>query len=265
MIHKEAGIHLSGAKKALLVGRLAPRLRELGVRSFHQYYQHVTEPDRRELVKMLDCISTNETRFFREPQHFDLIADSVVPEWTRRAARGLRDRRVRAWSAACSSGEEPYSLAMCLLHHFPPQSGWHVEILATDISTRALEKAKRATWPVERAKEIPNDYLKRFMLRGTRGQEGRMKPGPELRAVVRFGRLNLNDAAYPLNGAYDLVFCRNVLIYFEPEGRRVVIDRLLSYLSPDGLLFVGHAETLAGAGSSARIVSPSVYAIGSEE
>lgn len=258
LIRREAGIHLTQEKRALLVARLAPRLRDLGLKSFHHYYLRVAEEDENELVCLLDRISTNETRFFRGPQHFEFIASKLVGTWVDRASRGLMHRKVRAWSAACSTGEEPYSLAMCLLAALPV--GWEVDILATDISTRALEQARSATWPVARSAEIAPNLLQRFVLRGTRSREGMIKMGPEVRAAVRFARLNLNDEAYPLSEPFDLIFCRNVLIYFDIETRPRIMRQLFGHLAPEGLLFVGHAETLVGADLGARVVIPTVYA-----
>ena len=259
LIHQEAGIWLSPVKKALLAGRLARRLRELGLASYGDYYE-IVRADEAERMHMLDCISTNETHFFREPRHFDLLAESVYPAWQAGAEAGRRPRRVRAWSAACSTGDEPYTLAMSLLQAFPPGSGWEIEILATDLSTRALERARQAVWPIAKSKEIPPVHLKAFMLRGTGDQEGLMKAGPEIRSVVRFARLNLNDEAYPAVGQFDLLFCRNVLIYFAPPTKARVVERLLGHLAPSGYLFLGHAESLAAMTGRLRTVVPTVYA-----
>ena len=255
LIQREAGIFLSEVKEALLVGRLSRRLRELGLRNFGAYHRLVQE-DETERVRMLDAICTNETHFFREPRQFEFLERQVFPAWRAEAERGERTRTVRAWSAACSTGEEPFSVAMLLLDHLP---GWNVEILATDLSTRVLEKARAALFPLERSAEIPPEYLKRFMLRGVGPQDGRMKAGPELRAVVRFQRLNLNDESYAAPQALDLVLCRNVLIYFRPETKARVVERLLRHLSPRGHLFLGHAESASGLGVRVRSVGPNVY------
>ncbi|MFI5119141.1 MAG: CheR family methyltransferase [Thermoanaerobaculia bacterium] len=260
LILGESGIRLADVKKALLTGRLGRRLRELGLTSFGEYLTRV-EADESELIRMLDLISTNETRFFRESRQFELLDSDVLPGWAAEAADGKRPRRIRVWSAGCSTGEEPYSVAMLLLSHFPKD--WDMEILATDLSTRVLERARAAIWPLSKAKEISPAFLKTFMLRGTGPEEGKMKAGPEVRALVRFGRLNLNDASYEVEGPFDLILCRNVLIYFDPEGKRRVIGRLLSHLSPTGFLFVGHAESLNGITDRVRAVMPSVYTAGS--
>src|SRR5262249_23210895 len=148
------------------------------------------------------------------------------------------------WSAACSSGEEPYSIAMSLLSHF--SSSWELHILATDISTRVLKRAEEAVWPLERSSQIPPAYLKAYMLRGTKSQEGKMKAAPELRAIVELKRFNLNAESYPHREGFELVFCRNVLIYFDVPQRRHVLERLADCLAPGGLLFLGHAETACG-------------------
>jgi len=150
-------------------------------------------------------------------------------------------------------------MAMSLLHHFPASAGWTVEVLATDISTRVLDKARAATWAIERAGQIPPAYLKRFMLRGTGEHENRMKAGPELRNVVRFQQLNLQADSYAVGDGFDLIFCRNVMIYFNAASKEHVVTRLLGRLAEDGLLFLGHAESLTGMRDQPRAVIPTVY------
>jgi chemotaxis protein methyltransferase CheR len=261
LIEREAGIHLSGAKKALVIARLSRRLRALGLSSFGAYYEIVSDPrGADERVHMLDAISTNETSFFRELKHFDFLVREVLPAWREAAAAGRRPRFVRVWSAGCSTGEEPYSLAMVLLTHLPPTDGWRIEILATDLSTRVLDRARAGIWPVEKAEAIPGEYRRAFMLRGVRDQEGTMKAGPELRRVVRFAQLNLTAENYPVPHGCDLLFCRNVLIYFDQPIRVQVTSRLIGHLQPAGYLFLGHAETLhASCTADLATVMPTVY------
>jgi chemotaxis protein methyltransferase CheR len=255
LIHRVAGIHLAPCKKALLAGRLSRRMRELGVPTLSAYYRRV-QGDPGELTRMLDAISTNETHFFREPAHFDLLSRTLLPAWCAEGEAGTRPRRLRAWSAACSTGQEPFTLAMVLLAEL---EGWDVEILASDLSTAVLERARKAVWPLSLAREIPDRYRRGFMLRGTGPAEGTMKAGPELREVVRFARVNLVDpTAFPA-GRYDLVFCRNVLIYFDAPTRRAVVERLIDRLAPGGLLFVGHAESLVNVTRRVRPLAPTVY------
>jgi chemotaxis protein methyltransferase CheR len=261
LIREETGIFLSDAKQELLVSRLAPRLRELGLTSFLDYYNRIAEDgDLEERTRMVDRIATNETQFFREPRHFEYLEQVVLPEWRARAEAGDMSRRVRAWSCACATGEEPYSLAMTLLTHLPPSAGWDVSILATDISTKALDRAQRGVWSIDRADHIPDAYRKAFMLRGTRSQEGRMAADTALRSVIDFERFNLSQDRYPYEGELDLIFCRNVLIYFDPEGRTHVLDELSHCLAPHGLLFLGHAETASGLSGRLRPVQPTIYA-----
>jgi chemotaxis protein methyltransferase CheR len=261
LIYEKAGIYLAAPKRALVDSRLAKRIRELGLDSFAAYYHHVAEDrDGAELIQMLDRISTNETRFFREPRQFEFLETQIIADWTAEAAAGMRLRRIIAWSAGCSTGEEPYSLAMVLRDHFPPSAGWEIEILATDLSTRVLDCARTAIWPIAKAEEIPPKYLKPFMLKGKGTQAGKMKPAPEIRSMVRFERLNLNDDVYPVSGSFDLILCRNVLIYFDGPSRLRVIHRLLNHLALSGYFFVGHAETLNGVTDRVRPVMPTVYA-----
>jgi chemotaxis protein methyltransferase CheR len=257
LIYGEAGIYLSEAKQALMAGRLGRRVRALGLPSYADYCQ-LARRDAQERQRLLEAICTHETRFFREPRQFELLEKVIVPEWRRLAAGGQRSRHVRVWSAACSSGEEPFSLAMVLLDHLPAAHGWAVEVLATDLSTRVLAQAREARWPVARAAEIPATYLRRYMLRGTRSQEGFMRAGPALRDAVRFASLNLHDDTYGV-GRFDLVLCRNVLIYFDRAAKAHVLTRLASHLEPGGHLFLGHAETLSASDAGLRLVAPTVY------
>jgi chemotaxis protein methyltransferase CheR len=255
LVERETGIQLPDAKRSLLVGRLARRLRELGLSSFGEYYRLVTsEGGAAERIRMIDRIATNETHFFREPRQFEFLEREVLPAWAARPQD--RGRRVRAWSAACSTGEEPYSIAMSLRAGLP---GWQIDVLATDLSTRVLEEARAAVWPIEQSREIPERHLKAFMLRGVGENQGYMKAGPELRALVRFERVNLHADRYGLDGAFDLIFCRNVLIYFSAEGRAAVVKKLLQHLAPGGQLFLGHAETLDVASFGLRNLGPAVH------
>lgn len=260
LIQREGGIYLSTAKRSLLVRRLGGRVRDLGLSCFAAYYRRVTQgDDPQEKIRMLDCISTNETSFFREPKQFEFLEDTVLPQWKLEADRGSRNRSIRTWSSACSTGQEPYSLAMIFLDHFPAAFGWELEILATDISTKVLAQAKRAIYPIEKVREIPERFLKPFLLRGRSDQLGRIKIHRSIRSIVQFQRLNLNSEHYPVQGLFDLIFCRNVLIYFDPAGKSAVIHRLLNFLAPGGYLFVGHAESLGNLTDRVKAVVPTVY------
>jgi chemotaxis protein methyltransferase CheR len=256
LIERESGISLSAAKLVLVEGRLARRLRELRL-GFGDYYELVVSRED-ERVRMLDLVCTNETHFFRERAQFEFLERRVYTEWEEAAAGRRRARSLRVWSAGCSTGEEPYSLAMSLLTRFPPSAGWSVDILATDLSTRALDRGRSGVWPLERAQEIPTAHLRAYMRKGVGSRDGWLKAGPEIRAVVRFQRSNLSAEA-PADGPFDLVFCRNVMIYFGAALRTRVLERLLSRLGHAGHLFLGHAETLAGHATRTRGVGPSVY------
>jgi len=259
-IQRESGIYLPDSKRTLLIRRLGRRVAELGLDSFSAYYHRAKELGESETVQMIDCLCTHETSFFREAKQFELLAAQILPAWATEAEAGTRPFRVRAWSAACSTGEEPFSLAMLLASALPVEAGWRIEILASDLSTRVLAQAREAVWPAERAGGVPESFRKRFLLRGLNQHEGKVKAAPEIQRLVRFERINLAAPRYPVETGLDLIFCRNVLIYFDPATREGVISRLARHLRPGGLLFLGHAENLAGAaGPDFRPEAPNVY------
>ena len=253
LVYRESGIQIPEQKRELLTARLSRRIRTLGMLRFGQYLELV-EKEPQERLEMLDRLVTNETRFFREPAQFEYLEKEILPRWI--AER--RPRRVRVWSAGCSTGQEPYSIAMILLAKL---EGWDVEVLATDLSGRALRQAMAGVWPIEKAAEIPEHYRKAYMLRGVRSQSGVMSASGAVRAVIRFQRLNLHEAL-PELGLFDLIFCRNVLIYFDAASRTQAVTRILSRLAPHGYLFLGHSESLLSSGRRLRPMAPSVYSRG---
>jgi chemotaxis protein methyltransferase CheR len=257
LVENEIGIHLTSVKQALVNARLLARIRELGLGTFHEYYERVIASPHDELIRFINAICTNETRFFREPTQFEYLRSRLAVAWRREADAGRRPRRLRVWSAACSSGEEPYSLAMQLLAGLPPD--WSLEIVACDISTKVLERAVAAVYPMERVQEIPNELHKRFLLRGVGSRAGSFRIGPEARAAVKFQRENLVTGELSSLGTFDLILCRNVLMYFRPETRRAVVARLLRQLTPTGQLFVGHSESLNGLDLDVVTVAPTIY------
>lgn len=257
VVDRESGIHLSPAKKALVTGRLMPRLRALGLPDFPQYVKLALRDDG-ERARMIDRITTNETSFFREPWQFDFLVGTAIPRWRNEQRAGLRPRRVRVWSAGCSTGEEPFSVAMTLLSELEPE-GWQIEILATDISHRVLESAAAATWRDRRRDEIPTELLHRFMLRGVGSQVGHIRAKDELRRVIRFGWANLTGETFPTIGTFDLVLCRNVLIYFARDTKVKVVERLADHVSVGGYLFSGHAESLQGLSPRVRTLAPTIH------
>lgn len=249
LLYRLAGISLSPAKKALVCGRLAKRIKHHRLDSYGDYFQLLTsgrEPQ--ELQIAIDLLTTNETYFFREPKHFEFLRSRVLP--ARRPGSAFR-----IWSAACSSGEEPYSIAMLLadcLHEAP----W--EIVASDISTRVLERARNGHYAMERAEHIPQEYLRAFCLKGVGRQEGTFMIDKRLRSKVDFRQVNLNEQL-PRLGEFDVIFLRNVMIYFDVETKRKVVQRLMAALKPGGHLLIGHSESLNGVNDDLQVVAPSIY------
>jgi len=249
LIYRIAGINMSPAKKPLVTSRLAKRLQHYGLASYGEYFQMITAANgQTELQTAVDLLTTNETHFFREPKHFDFLRQRILP--ARRPGKPLR-----IWSAACSSGGEPYSIAMMLddvLGHAP----W--EIVASDLSVRVLEQARAGLYPFARVMEIPSRYLSNYCLKGTGSQEGTLLIERKLRERVQFMHHNLTEAP-PKLGEFDVIFLRNVMIYFDQQTKRQVVKRLLSLLRPGGHFLVGHSETLNGINEDLRLVQPAVY------
>jgi chemotaxis protein methyltransferase CheR len=256
LIAELAGLRMAPEKHAFLAHRLSRRLRATGVTSYGDYVERV-KADAEERQAMLEAVTTGETRFFREPAHFELIEKVLAPRWLREAQAGARPKVIRAWSAGCSTGEEPHSLAMTLVGALGDE--WDVQVLATDLSRKSLQVAEAGIYEVGAATQVP-PALMRFVWRGVGSQVGRLCVVPEVRARVRTLQLNLHDAAYPVSGPFELVFCRNVLIYFEAAARRRVLERMAAVLAPGGHLVLGHAESLAGLSLGLESVIPTVYA-----
>lgn len=249
-IHDAAGISLSDAKKPLVSGRLAKRLHILQFDSYGRYFQLIASGEAPEETQIaIDLLTTNETYFFREVRHFEHLR-SVLGE------RKTDAMPFRVWSAACSTGEEPYSIAMVLADLLPPQ-GW--EVLASDISSRVLETARIGHYPMARAAHVPHDYLRRFCLKGIDAEDGTLLVSRVLRECVDFAQINLNSARLPALGRFDVIFLRNVLIYFDGETKRGVLQRVLEHLRPGGYLYIGHSESLHDLGLALRSVAPAIY------
>jgi chemotaxis protein methyltransferase CheR len=259
LVYQQCGINLHEGKRELLQARLNKRLRATGLQSYQEYYQYITSPDSKaEIVQFLDCISTNLTYFFREPKHFEFLEQVAVPELLV-AKRKARNMRIRLWSAGCSTGEEPYSLAMCLLSHFDDAERRDFRILATDISTRVLEIARRGAYTKDRVDKVPAALRQKYLQRRDGvGGEAYFEVAPLLRQVVSFRRLNLKER-YPFSGPFDYIFCRNVMIYFDKPTQQDLVQKMATYLSPGGYLFVGHSESLTGLQHPLQYVRPSVY------
>lgn len=251
LLYKLAGIYLAPSKKVLLVGRLTKRLRALNLASFGDYYRLVAGGEHpQELQTMVDLLTTNETYFFRESKHFDFLRQEILPQ----RARGTA---FEVWSAACSSGEEPYTLAMVLAENLA-DTPW--KITASDISTQVLERARRGHYPMERSQGIPPALLKKYCLKGVREQAGTFLISRELRSRVNFLQVNLIETP-PSVGPFDVIFLRNVMIYFDQDTKRKVVANLLTRLKPGGWFIVGHSETLNGIVEPAQLaaVRPTIY------
>jgi chemotaxis protein methyltransferase CheR len=251
IVYDLCGIHLKEGKEALVRARLMKRLRALGMENFNTYI-HFIESDAgsRELEMMVDVMTTNKTSFFREPAHFDYLRDHVLPL--------VRRRRMRFWTAACSSGEEPYSLAIFIREAVADIDLKDVKILATDISTRMLEKARRATYPKEALQEIPGHLLQKYFVKTPHTAPPMYRVKETVQNMVRLARLNLIDK-WPMKGPFDVIFCRNVMIYFDRPTQQRLINRFWNYLEPGGYLFVGHSEGLSAISHKFQYVRPAVY------
>jgi chemotaxis protein methyltransferase CheR len=252
LAYDKFGLDLRKGKEELVTARLGKRMREGGFESFEEYYQHVVGDRSGEaLVGMIDALATNHTSFLREPAHFEFLKQNVLP--------GLRERpRVELWSAACSTGEEPYTLAFTLCDQWGADGFRKVRILATDISTKVLTAAKNAVYPAERFNSVPPTWLHQFLLRGEGRWKGWYRVKPEVRSQVEFARLNLVET-FSQRSLFPVIFCRNVMIYFDKVTQEAVVDRLAGSLEPGGYLFIGHAESLTGVRHDLTYVKPAVY------
>jgi chemotaxis protein methyltransferase CheR len=250
LIYKIAGIQLSEAKKVLVVGRLTRRLKHYGMTSFAQYYKLVTSHEENgELQTMVDLLTTNETYFFREPKHFDFLANELLP-------KVRPGTPFSVWSAACSSGEEPYTIAMVLAEKFGRSTPW--QVTGSDISTVVLAKARAGHYPLERTEGIPLDYLKKYCLKGVRSEAGTLLISRELRERVSFRQVNLTKPP-PDIGPFDVIFLRNVMIYFDMDTKRLVVNNLITRLKPGGYFIVGHSESLNGITDKLETLRPTIY------
>jgi len=243
LILAEAGIHLNESKRVLVQTRLARRLRSLGFQTYGGYFQYLaTQPaqsgERRE---MINCITTNKTDFFRENHHFEFLRERVIPEIRLRAAGGAA-KKLRVWSAACSTGEEPYSIAVTIRETLGADQSWDVRILASDIDTNVLAAAEAGIYEADRFAQLPAALLRRYFMR--RQIDGALMANDNLKAMIRFRRINFVDPAWPIRATFDVIFCRNVIIYFNRATQERLFERLARYLKPTGYLMVGHSESL---------------------
>jgi chemotaxis protein methyltransferase CheR len=265
MIHEHTGIWLRDGKQVMLASRLSRRLRHYGMSNFAQYYDYVEKvaDDSEEIRELINCVTTNKTSFYREPHHFEFLANSVVPE-VRSAVLHGGPRNIRVWSAACSTGEEPYTIAITLLEAFetprsanPPQftpgrtglpgfrllpGSWKIEVVASDIDTNVLKAAKRSIYRADSLDSVARPLRKKYFLRGQGDMLGQVRVKPDVARLVQFKRINLKDARRPLEGLFDAIFFRNALIYFNRDTQDAFLRKMVRYLKPRGYLFIGNAE-----------------------
>jgi len=257
-VYRESGIHLSADKKTMMEIRLRRRLRSLEMSSYKEYCDHVFAPAGREseLVHLIDVITTNKTDFFREPGHFDYLVTKALPDL---AARKGAARRCLAWSAGCSTGEEPYTLAMVLNEYAHGIAGFRFSVLGSDICTDVLAKAATGIFKSEVVRPVPAELRRKYFMRSRDPQSDLLRVVPELRATIEFRRINFMDADFGLGEPAEIVFCRNVIIYFDRPTQVQILQKLARQLSPGGYFFSGHSESLQGMDLPLVPVAPSVY------
>ncbi len=251
LVYQFSGIDLKAGKEALVKARLMKRLRALKMRSFDEYMNHIENDDgSRELGLMIDVITTNKTGFFREPEHFNYLRDKILPE--------LKNPRMRFWSAACSSGEEPFSLAILLRDEVPNIDSRDVKILATDISTKMLEKASEAVYKEETLRDVPALLLQKYFIKNRKERPRTYRVKDSISKMIKFAWLNLMDP-WPMKGPFNVIFCRNVMIYFDKPTQQKLINRFWDLLEQGGYLFVGHSEGLSSISHKFKYVRPATY------
>jgi chemotaxis protein methyltransferase CheR len=254
VVEQNAGIVLGPNKRQFVQGRLSRRLRELGLRSFEAYCDHVRESGPEELVELINAITTNVTSFFREKHHFEALTQYMLPEAMK---RNVTSRRLRIWSAGCSSGEEPYSIAIAAHGVLRTQINWDLKILATDIDSEMVAFAKRGCYPEDRIATLTESQLRTGFMRKP-DSPGEWQIRPEIGAYVRFATLNLMHE-WPMRGPFDVIFCRNVMIYFDQATRERLAQRFASYLAPNGYLCLGHSESIYGSNTLFKLVGKTIY------
>jgi chemotaxis protein methyltransferase CheR len=256
--YKRWGLSLPATKMPMVNGRMASYARRTGVGSVEEIIRRLQNGENeQDLLAIFDMLSTNVTSFFRDPEHFNYLEREFYTALSRGNIT-LPDRRIRIWSAACSTGAEPYSLAIHAFEHLAGIDQWDVKILATDLSQSALNVARRGVYPMEMVRTLDQEMLSRYFLKGTRRSQGYVKVAPPVRDLVTVARLNLMDP-WPMQGPMQVIFCRNVMIYFDNPTKQRLVDRMYDLLDPGGLLVLGSAETLGGLSTRFAHVQPSIY------
>jgi chemotaxis protein methyltransferase CheR len=257
LVYIHSRIYLGIDKKALVTARLTKRLAQLGFSSFQSYCAHLTAPEgKAEIPHLIDLITTNFTHFFREPKHFEYLYDQILPEWSKRMTHHRAP--IRIWSAGCSTGEEPYSIAILLANYFQNQSPVSWQVLATDLSTRVLHHAEQGVYRSSQVRKVKTEWLRQYFRKGIDRWEGFYRVKPALRSQIQFEHTNLFQPTYPFRPGFHVIFCRNVMIYFNRETQQELFTRLSRLLVPGGFLIVGHSEGLTTLKHSLTKVYPSI-------
>ncbi len=256
LIESELGIKMPPSKKTLLQSRFQKRLRTLGMGSFREYCDYVFSPEglERERAHLYDAVTTNTTHFFREPRHFEFLTATVLPELAPRVGTA----GLRVWSAGCSSGQEPYTLSMVLSEFAEGRPGFKYHILATDISIKILQHAVRGVYSLDAAKDVPKNLMRKYLLKSKDPKKGLVKMGPSIRSHISFRRMNFMES-FQLEEHKDIIFCRNVVIYFDRPTQETLFTKFCNHLKPGGFLFIGHSESLSGMDLPLRQVIPTVF------
>lgn len=260
LIYEVCGIKMPSHKRSMLESRLRKRLRFLGLSSYEDYRDYLFSQDGmvEELTSMIDVVTTNKTDFFREPRHFDFLIEKVLPSLIPSSGAGI-ERPLRLWSAGCSTGEEPYTLAMFLEEFRWNNKRLSYEIMGTDISTQVLERAVQGIYHRDKIEPVPDSFRKKYLLKSRDKQSPHVRIIPEIRANTRFQRLNFMEDKFDVPNLQDIIFCRNVIIYFDRKTQEQFLSRLCRCLLPGGYLFMGHSETLSGMPLPLRQLAPAVY------
>ena len=254
LIYREAGIKLSDTKKALVQARLSKRVRVLGLASYRQYHDHLVENWESEKINFINAITTNKTEFFRENRHFEYLKDVYLPELT-----AMGPDEIRIWSAGCSTGEEPYTIAMTVQEYFRGKDAVPVKILATDIDTNVLDYARDGVYNESQVDKIDPNLLRRYFDRGRGDNSGFYRVKESLKQMIYFRRQNLQDPEFPMKKQFHIIFCRNVIIYFDKDTQRELFEKFYRYLSPRGRLFIGHSENILNITNIYALVGNTIY------
>ncbi len=262
MVYDYIGVNLTDAKRSLVISRLSKRLRELNMEGFGEYIEFLKrDPD--ELHILFNYITTNVTKFFREEHHFDYLKNVFLPEHVEKYKSGNKRIRLRVWSAGCSTGEEPYTIAMVLSEYFRNPQAYDIKIIASDINSETVEKAREGLYKYEEVQNIPRWMLKKYFKMGVGPNEGYFKVKDSLKELIEFKLINLTSSQkYAIDSSLDLIFCRNVFIYFDRDTQRRILERFYQHVMPDGLLFLGHSESINNSNSDPkrwRLVKHTIY------